>query len=198
MLKKKNNIYEGFTLIEILVAMAIFAIIATLSTAGLKAVINQYQATKTAQVEIISAQRALLKITQDVLQVVYRTSKNEFDKQEDSLRLDEQDLGVTLLTGGWHNWTDQTRSNLQLVHYHLVSDQLVRSHWQILDDTSPDRAINIPWVSNVESFKVALLDKDNKVITNVHKASYLAFYLTLTQLGDMVHIVPLPAYKPVS
>ncbi len=189
-----NNKNTGFTLVEILIAMAIFSIIAILSTAALQTVIKQYHQTKYTQNKLLETQRAILKMTQDALQLVHRVSQNEFGDDLHGITLDKQNSGITLLIGGRTNWRDLARSNMQFVHYHLVGETLVRSYWRVLNQPKDSEAIDVEWLDEVESFKVSLLDEKNKSTLELTKAKFIVFDLKVNGLETITRIVPLPDY----
>lgn len=188
---------KGFTLVEILIAMAIFAIISVLTTLGLKTTINQYQATKTSQTQLINSQRLMLKISQDIMQIVYGQKISNKGATIPNIEFDKNNSGLSFLTGGWQNFTRQNRSNLQWVHYHLVGEELVRSHWLTLHEKEAQQAQNRTWLKGVQSFSLIFKDKNNKSTKDLKKANHLAISLELKDLGELNYVVPLPSYQPI-
>lgn len=195
-MKTNNPSQSGFTLVEILAAMAIFAIIATLAVTGLQAIIKQYQYTKQVQLDLLNTQRIILKMTQDIWQIVYRARINSVGQTVPSFYLDKKGDSVEFISGNRQNWTRQLRANLFLVKYHLVGDELIRSHWIKLDGSNPDELKDRVWLKGVEEFNVVLQNAQNQSVTNLNKAHHLFITLQTTHLGQSFYVVPMPSYEP--
>lgn len=196
-MKVDNSSQFGFTLVEVLAAMAIFAIIATLSVTGLQSIIKQYQYTKQVQLDLLNSQRAILKITQDLWQIVYRSRDNSVGRSVPSFHLSRQGDSVEFLSGNRKNWTRQIRSNLFLVKYHLVGSELIRSHWTKLDGINPDESKDRVWLKDVEEFSVVLQNADNESVNNLAKAHHLFITIQTTYLAKSLYIIPMPSYEPI-
>ena len=127
---KKNG---GFTLIEILVAMAIFTVIGLASTGVLTSVINSDRLSTERFDRLEELQRAMLTIERDILQIVPRAVRINGDPVEavisggeDVFDSDADGLGFVRI--GWHNpQMLLPRSTLQAVGYRIQEQQLLRS-----------------------------------------------------------------------
>ncbi len=189
-----NKKVKGFTLIELLIAMTIFAIIATLTSASLRSIINEYGHISQSQKQLLSTQRALLKITQDLTQITKFNTKNSFGDTKSVFAISEDKTKVEFISGSWHNYTNQKRSNLIFVTYQLISDKLIRSSSKHIIDIDKDKLSNSVWLSGVESLKITLEDKKGKVAKQIKNAIAINFELEVAKIGKILHKVLLPNF----
>ena len=146
---------KGFTLLELLVALAIYGLLAAMSYGGLQAVLNQQWHTEQAADRLGELQKMYLLMQRDIEQVVPRLVRNEFgDLQQplvggDSLRLTR---------GGWRNPAGRQRSTLQRVGYAYEEQQLVRYAWSVLDRAQDSEPLKQPLTEDVERMQLRYLD----------------------------------------
>ena len=130
---------RGFTLIEILIAMAIFTMIGLASTALLTTVIDSDEASTEKFAELQQLQRFMLTLERDVLQVVDRPVRIEGEENKTVFRggeLDDSDAdGMAFVRGGWHNPKLMLpRSTLQGVAYRLKNGNIERLNTVYVDN----------------------------------------------------------------
>lgn len=129
----------GFTLLEILVAMAIFAMIGLASTGVLNSVINSNQISEERFEKLQALQRAMLVIERDVLQAIERPVRINGEQTDIVMRggeLDDSDAdGLAFVRGGWQNPQMMlARSTQQTVAYRLVDNKLERLYSNYVDN----------------------------------------------------------------
>lgn len=150
---------RGFTLIEVLVAMAITAVIAVLAYVSLSTVIAGVDSVRLEAEKITTMNRAFQVLARDIRQVVNRPIVDEFGGRESALEggpLARQMLALT--RAGWHNSVDLPRSTLQRVAYYLEEDRLIRASWSVLDRSSSSEPREVTLLEGVESFDLLFLD----------------------------------------
>lgn len=149
---------RGFTLLELLVALSIFAIVAVLAYGGLGSVLDQRIATGESAERLASLQKTYLIMQRDIEQVVPRPIRNEFG---DETSVVSSEPYFQLTRGGWRNPLGNPRSTLQRVGYTLEEQQLIRHSWLVLDraqDSEPRRQV---LATGINSIQVRFLDTDN-------------------------------------
>ena len=105
---------DGFTLLELLVALAIFGLLAAMSYSGLHAVLQQQLYTEQAAERLGALQKLYLIMQRDIEQIVARTVRDEFgDAQLPVVGGD----ALQFTRGGWRNPAGRQRSTLQRVGY---------------------------------------------------------------------------------
>ncbi len=151
---------SGFTLLELLVAMAIFAIIGLAATGGLNAVIDQSTMARTSLDELNKLQKAVRLITIDLAQMHPRAVRDELGRGEEvPLLADGQDIYVVRFTrAGWRNPAGLPRATLQRVQYRLDDTTLVREYWNVLDRTLVNEPVTTELLEGVTEFEIEYLD----------------------------------------
>jgi general secretion pathway protein J len=160
-----NNHNAGFTLIEILVAMAIFTIIGLASTGVLNSVINSDQLSSERFEKLEELQRAMLTIERDILQMVPRKVRINsvpvsavISGGEDVFDSDADGLGF--VRAGWHNpQMLLPRSTLQAVGYRIQEQQLQRLYGNYVDNVIGYEPKVKILLSDIEDFRVSFLTK---------------------------------------
>ena len=126
---------RGFTLLEILVAMAIFGIVSYMSYSGLDAVIRQHEIASESAYRLRNLQYAMRRIVQDFSQIQPRPIREETGEGHNfALMADTRTADPMELTrAGWQNPLAHPRSSLQRVAYWVEEDVLIRAQWPVLD-----------------------------------------------------------------
>lgn len=151
---------RGFTLLEMLVAVAIFAIVAALAYGGLAAIMQQYEVTNAAQGRLQDIRRAVILLERDLFQIENRPVREAF--QGDMLPalrggVDEL-LPLEFTRGGWRNPVGLPRASLQRVAWQLDGDTLYRLHWIMLDQAQDSEPQRLEVLDNIVEFSVRFLD----------------------------------------
>ena len=150
---------DGFTLLELLVALAIFGLLAAMSYGGLQAVLQQQSYTEQAADRLSALQKTYLIMQRDIEQIVPRTVRDEFgDAQQPLVGGD----ALQLTRGGWRNPAGRQRSTLQRVGYAYDDEQLVRYSWSVLDRAQDSEPLEQPLIDDVERMGLRYLDGNDE------------------------------------
>lgn len=156
---KKSS--RGFTLIEVLLAMAITAMIAVMGYAGLSAAMSAAERHGEMVRRLGDMQTAVGWIVRDLRQSVDRPIVDaRGDLQPALIGSEENEQLLELTHTGWDNPRGQRRGALQRVRYRLDADGNVwREHWLVLDRIDDeDHLQKVKLLSGVHSFKLQFLD----------------------------------------
>ena len=154
---------SGFTLVEVLIAMAISAVVATIAYSSLSTVLlgteaNQDQARRSYEIN-----RAWMIISRDLRQFVNRPVRDEFGERESALQGGPAARYTLSLTrSGWHNPNAHPRSNLQRVNYRLEDDTLWRDSYPVLDRAGNTEPASVKLLEGVEQLKLEFLGSLNQ------------------------------------
>ena len=148
----------GFTLVELLVALAIFAVIAVMAYGGLSTVLQVHSHLEQQGTQLAHLQIAFTWLERDLEQIVDRPIRDEYGEKQPAIQGNLQQLELTRT--GWRNPAQQSRSTLQRVAYHLEDKNLWRSYWQILDRAQDSRPLQVDLLSNVTEFQLRYLDNN--------------------------------------
>jgi general secretion pathway protein J len=128
---------RGFTLLEVLVAMALFALLSLAAYQVLQGVLRIGEISKEHSDSLTELQRAMLIIEQDFTQIVARRSREEGQEEEElrvitagSSLFESEDQGIEFTRLGWANPLGLLpRSDLLRVRYRLKEGQLQRLYF---------------------------------------------------------------------
>lgn len=149
----KGTRQTGFTLIEMLVAVAIFALMAAMAYGGLSAVLATRESVTAALDRTRTMQMAVWRIRRDIVQIVDRPIRDPFGDRQPPV-FGTPVAGLTITHNGWRNPLDRPRSSLQRTRYYLDEDgNLVRAYWPTLDRAPETEPITTTLVENVESLE---------------------------------------------
>ena len=146
---------RGFTLIEILVAVAIVAVIGVIALGGLSQVIQQQTLAQERADRWREIQFAIRMVMQDLAQIHPRPARDELGEgwQPSVLASANAQFALELSRGGWANPTGFPRGSVLRVAYDWEDGMLVRYHWPVVDrapGTLPIRTELLDGVAIVE------------------------------------------------
>lgn len=160
---------QGFTLIEILIAMAIFTLIGLASTSLLTTVIDSNELSSERFAKLQTLQRAMLTLERDIEQALPRQVRINGETTSVVLRggeVDDSDAdGIAFVRGGWHNPKLMLpRSTLQGVAYRLQNGEFQRLHHIYVDNvigTEPKVRTLLTHITDLQIEFFTLSDNDN-------------------------------------
>lgn len=150
---------RGFTLIEILVALAVFAALAVLAYGALGQTLLSAELLNERLDRLQAVQRAMRIMSQDFLQLAPRPVRDELgDNYGPALHTDYQsNFAIELTHGGWSNPIGLPRATLQRAAYRLEENELVRYHWRVLDRTLSNEPVSRVLLDEVEELRFRFL-----------------------------------------
>ncbi len=160
----RNNKVRAFTLIEVLVSLAIFAILAALAYGALGQTIDSAELLNDRMDRLQAIQRTMRLLSEDFQQLYPRPIRDELgDGFEPALDTDFQSgFALELTHGGWSNPIVLPRSTLQRSAYRIEDDELIRYHWRVLDRTLANEPLSVTLLDGVESVFFRFLQADGE------------------------------------
>ncbi|HHP0583547.1 TPA: type II secretion system minor pseudopilin GspJ, partial [Vibrio harveyi] len=161
--RKRNQ--RGFTLIEVLVSIAIFA---SMSVAAYQ-VVSQVQRSNVLSQErtqrLNELQRAMVMMDNDFRQMAMRQMRTNGEEPSKQLLfwsdylLDSDAKGVMFARLGWHNPQQQfPRGEVTKVGYRIKDEVLQRVWWRYPDTPTGQEGIVTPLLTQVEEFDMRFYD----------------------------------------
>ena len=156
----------GFTLLELLVAMAIFALLSVMAYAGLSTVLNANQILETNMQRLSEVQRSVTLLSRDIRQTINRAIRDTYgDTKKPLIGATAFDsLGtpaIELTRTGYANPLGTKRSFLQRVAYRVEEETLYRDSWRVLDQAQDSEADALAICYDVKSLTLRYLDQEN-------------------------------------
>jgi general secretion pathway protein J len=151
---------RGFTLVELLVAMAIVAIVGIMALGGLSEVINQQSIAKERSERWREVQLAMRLVTQDLAQLHPRPTREELGESYIPALIANPNAQFALefSRGGWANPGGFARGTVLRVAYDWEEEQLVRYHWPVMDRTLSTPPVRAELLTGVENVEIRFLD----------------------------------------
>lgn len=154
----------GFTLVEVLIAMAITAFVSVLSYQTLSTALVGIESARTESERLHEINRAFAVLSRDIRQITNRPVRDEFGQVASAVSGGELARDPLRLTrSGWHNSTGAPRSTLQRVAYRLEEDRLLRLSYPVLDRTTAIEPTETVLIEGVELFELRFLPSINAV-----------------------------------
>lgn len=125
---------SGFTLLELLIASIIFAIMALMAYGGLDNVIENSKSSQQAMKRLQQIQQCIAVLDRDFSQILPRPIRDEYGNKQPYLRASEtNDHLLEFTRGGRVNPANLLRSSMLRVAYRFDDKTLVRIQWPQLD-----------------------------------------------------------------
>jgi len=194
---------KGFTLLELLVALAVFAMVSLMAYSGLRTVLQGKQQTEERAGRIQQLQSAMLMLERDISQFVQRGIRDNYGDAQPAMST--ADFGAILLEfthAGWRNPTGIARSTLQRVGYGIEEESLLRFSWAVLDRAQDSEPYKVVLLDKVREMRLRYLDEDHEwhdqwpsaelgQVEAVPTPLALEVTLVLGDMGEIRRLLPL-------
>ena len=151
----------GFTLMELLVSVAIFAVVGTLALSGYTQLQKQSEYAEQRLERTREVQRAVQTITQDLEQLEPRPIREPLGESQlpALLAQDPTEYSLQFTRAGWSNTAGLSRPTLQRVGYRLDQDGLWRDYWPVLDRTLTAEPIRRKLLGGIRTVTFRFMDQ---------------------------------------
>ena len=154
----------GFTLLELLVAMAIFAILGTLALTGYTELQKQSEYAEQRLARTREVQRAVQLICQDLGQIEPRPVRQPLGEGwlPALIASDSAENKIEFTKAGWSNTAGLERPTLQRVAYRVDQDGLWRDHWPVLDRTLAQEPVRQKLLGSVRDVRFRFMNSSRE------------------------------------
>lgn len=151
---------SGFSLIELLVALAVFAAMAALAYGGLNSVVRTRAELGRQQAAFDGLMRSVAVLERDLRQAAARPVRGNYGEPQPAFAgLPDR---IEFTRAGFANPQAEQRSNLERVAYALDGGALERGVWLALDRAPGSKAQVTSLRDHVEAFRLRYLDASNR------------------------------------
>ncbi len=148
----------GFTLIEVLIALAITAFVTVVAYTSISAALAGVESLRENAGRTYDINRAWMIISRDLRQLAQRPVRDEFGQVEPVLAGGEQArFPLSFTRTGWHNPNRYPRSHLQRVNYRIEDEALWRDSYPVLDRAANTEPQTVLLLEDVEYMELKFL-----------------------------------------
>ena len=194
---------QGFTLLEVLVAIAVFAMLSLSANQVLNNVMRSDAQSKEHNQRLQAIQRTMIMMDNDFRQIVARKYRVDAEKPSDKILqvgeylLDSSSEGIMFVRGGWQNPQAMfPRGDITRVGYRIIDDKLERLWFRYPDTVVGAKPLVRVLLTGVTDLKFEFYydkqwhhkwDKANSLPAGIK------VMMTLKNLGEIERIYLLPA-----
>jgi general secretion pathway protein J len=151
---------KGFTLIEIMVAVSIFALMSVLAFGALGRSLTNAEMLTERMDRLQAIQRTMRYLTSELTQLAPRPVRDELGDTYVPALLSSLsgEFALELTHGGWRNPAGLPRGTMQRTAYRIEEDKLIRYYWTVLDRTYANEPITTVLLDDVESLVFLFYD----------------------------------------
>lgn len=156
---------RAFTLIEVLVALAVFGVLTAIAYMTLGQTLSNADMLSGRMDRLQSIQRTMNYLSTEFLQAAPRPIRADLGDQQPALISSfAAEFALQLTHGGWPNSAGVPRSTMQRTAYRIEDDDLVRYHWTVLDRTANSLPVVTVLLEGVDSLTFRFLQPDGEWI----------------------------------
>lgn len=156
----------GFTLVEVLIALAITAFVSAIAYTSFSTVLSGVESSQETAERVYQVNRAWMMISRDLEQFVARPVRDEFGELEPAMQGGiAARFPLSFTRGGWHNPVGHARSELQRVNYRIEDETLWRDSYPVLDRAGETITQEVALLEGVEELRVLFLEGSDSVDT---------------------------------
>ena len=149
----------GLTLLELLIALAIFSLVSLMSYGGLKTVLDGREGGERVADRLAEIEIAFSIFERDLLQIVKRPIRDGYGERVSAFIGDEEENLLEFSRGGRANPLHRLRSSLLRVRYQFVDGMWIRKTWAVLDRGQDSEPQEEPLIREVESLNIRYMNE---------------------------------------
>ena len=155
---------RGFTLLEILIAVAIFSLVSTATFSMLQQTIKASDVFDDKASYLVELQRAQRLLQQDFSQVVARTVRDQYGDVLPAVMSENMSWGTAIEVSrtGRANPLEKPRSNLLRLRYFFDGEKVIRRTWKQLDRAPEAEYLDQVVLNDVKTWQVRFLNGEKQ------------------------------------
>lgn len=155
--RRAPSSFRGFTLLEIIVVVLVFSVMAVMAYGGLRSVLRTRAGIEAAMTRTADLQRAYMRLRNDFQNLRDRPARDEYGDAQAPLSID-RDGQLRLIRGGQRNPLGTSRSSLERIQYTFKDRALHRSTWRAIDLPQKSEPVELVLLNNIEEVRWRFLD----------------------------------------
>jgi general secretion pathway protein J len=155
-----GNHQRGFTLMEVLIAVSITAVIGLGVWQVTSGVIMSRDRVNEVAGEFEGLQKTFLLLERDLRQVLNRPVRNIYGDYEPALTSQGEEFELMVTHQGWRNPLGKQRSELQRSAWEYTGDEVRRRYWIMVDQAQEEDSRDQLLLSGVTELNVRFMDEN--------------------------------------
>lgn len=151
---------SGFTLMEVLIAVTITAVIGLGVWQVISSVISSRDRVDEVATDFEGLQKAFLLMSRDITQVVNRPVRDIYGDFAPALSSREDSYELVLTRQGWRNPLGSRRSQLQRSAYEYTGEELRRRYWVMVDQGQEEQSRDQLLLSDITEFEIRFMNEE--------------------------------------
>ena len=148
---------RGFTLLEIIVVVLVFSVMAAMAYGGLNSVLKTQRGIEESMARTADLQRAFLRLRGDFQNLRDRATRDAFGDEQAPFTL-TRDGQIDMVRGGWRSPVYSGRSSLERVSYQFKDGVLRRLSFRSVDLPQQAEPADLALLKEVEEVRWRFLD----------------------------------------
>jgi general secretion pathway protein J len=156
--RRHVSVAAGFTLLELIVVVGVFSVMAAMAYGGLSTVLNSRAHIEQVMNRNEQFQKAYLVLRQDLQNASSRIIRDGNGNAQPAFSYDGLLHQVELTRTGYANPLGLPRTTFQRLSYRIVDHKLIRSTWRVLDRAPRSEPTDSVLLDNVDQMQWRFLD----------------------------------------
>lgn len=152
---------RGFTLLELLIAVSVFAVLSIMSYSALSSAVRQKQQGQEQANRLKGLQMGLLVMERDLQQALDRPTQVG-TTLEPAFEYIPLEARMALTRSGWSNPLGQPRGEIQRVAYRYEKGKLYRDTWFHVDRLQDDQPQEAVLLDELDDWQIRFMNQDHK------------------------------------
>lgn len=153
-MKRNPQSYRGFTLLELIVVLAVFGVFSAMAYGGLNYVLTTRKVIEAKLDRTAEWQKAFQRLRNDLELAAPRAARDGFGQPQAAFVFEEFGARIEFTRSGWRNPLSLPRASLERVVYRYDdrSRELLRETWRVLDraaDNEPQKLVVLEKIDDV-------------------------------------------------
>jgi len=155
---------HGFTLLELIVVLAVFGVFSTMAYGGLNYVLKARKDIEAQLERTAEWQKAFQRLRNDLELAAPRAARDGFGQPQAAFLFEEFGARIEFTRSGWRNPLSQPRASLERVVYRYDdrSRELLRETWRVLDRASDNEPIKLVVLGKIDEARWRFMDANRQ------------------------------------
>ena len=151
---------QGFTLLELIVVIAVFAVFSAMAYGGLNYVLTARKSLEVQLARTAEWQKAFQRLRNDLELAVPRPGRDDFGQPMAALVFEEFGARIEFTRAGWRNPLSLPRPSLERVVYRYDDRrrELLRETWRVLDRAADNDPVQLVLLTQIDDVRWRFMD----------------------------------------